>query len=85
MGDRYGARVGGGVGRRLGGATGRGVMTGVASVPFTWQICLTEALVNAIPGIILQLSFIPALMVALDRTGMVRFHREKPAARPAEN
>jgi len=54
-------------------------MTGVASVPFTWQIFLTEALVNAIPGIILQLVFIPALMVALDRTGMVRFSRNRPA------
>ena len=52
-------------------------MTGVASVPFTWQIFLTEALVNAIPGIILQLVFIPVLMVALDRTGMVRFRREQ--------
>jgi len=30
---------------------------------------------NAIPGIVLQLVFIPVLMVALDRTGMVRFSR----------
>ena len=29
----------------------------------------------AIPGIILQLVFIPAVMVALDRTGLVRFRR----------
>ena len=59
-------------------------MTGVASVPFTWQIFLTEALVNAIPGIILQLIFIPALMVALDRTGMVHFRRERAEVRAAE-
>ena len=60
-------------------------MTGVASVPFTWQIFLTEALVNAIPGIILQLVFIPVLMVALDRTGMVRFRREQAGAQAAGN
>ena len=64
------------VGGRIVWAAVRVVMTGVASVPFTWQIFLTEALVNAIPGIILQLVFIPVLMVALDRTGMVRFRRE---------
>ena len=51
------------VGGRIVWAAVRVVMTGVASVPFTWQIFLTEALVNAIPGIILQLVFIPVLMV----------------------
>ena len=64
-------------GGRLVWAAVRVVMTGVAEVPFTWEIFLTGALLDAIPGIILQLVFIPALMVALDRTGMVRFHREK--------
>lgn len=69
------------VGGRIVWAAVRVVMTGVASVPFTWQIFLTEALVNAIPGIILQLVFIPVLMVALDRTGMVRFRREQAGTR----
>ena len=71
------------VGGRIVWAAVRVVMTGVASVPFTWQIFLTEALVNAIPGIILQLIFIPALMVALDRTGMVHFRRERAEVRAA--
>lgn len=71
------------IGGRLVWAAVRVVMTGVASVPFTWQIFLTEALVNAIPGIILQLIFIPALMVALDRTGMVHFRRERAEVRAA--
>ena len=61
------------------------LVAGVASVPFTWQIFLTEALVNAIPGIILQLVFIPVLMVALDRTGMVRFRREQAGTQAAGN
>lgn len=73
------------IGGRLVWAAVRVVMTGVASVPFTWQIFLTEALVNAIPGIILQLVFIPVLMVALDRTGMVRFRREQAGTQAAGN
>ena len=73
------------VGGRIVWAAVRVVMTGVASVPFTWQIFLTEALVNAIPGIILQLIFIPALMVALDRTGMVHFRRERAEALELQN
>ena len=64
-------------------AAARVVMTGVAGEPFTWQIFLAGALLNAIPGIILQLIFIPAVMVALDRTGMVRFRRRDKAARAA--
>lgn len=57
----------------------RVVMTGVAGQAFTWQIFLAGAFLNAIPGIILQLVFIPALMVALDCTGMVRFRKAQPA------
>lgn len=54
----------------------RVLLTGVASEPFTWQMFLSGAFLTAIPGIILQLVFIPAMMVALDRAGMVRFHRK---------
>lgn len=71
------------VGGRLVWAAARVVMTGVVGEPFTWQIFLAGALLNAIPGIILQLIFIPAVMVALDRTGMVRFRRRDKAARAA--
>lgn len=53
----------------------RVIMTGVAGELFTWQIFLSGAFLNAVPGIILQLAFIPALMVALDQTGLVRFSR----------
>ncbi len=35
---------------------------------------------SAIPGIILQLVFIPVLMVTLNKTGLVRFHREQKSA-----
>ena len=69
------------VGGRLVWAAVRVVMTGVAQVPFTWEIFLADAIVSAIPGIILQLIFIPALMVALDRTSLVHFRKE--AGEPA--
>lgn len=55
----------------------RVLMTGVAGEAFTWQMFMAGAFLNAVPGIILQLVLIPALMVALHRTGMVRFHQER--------
>lgn len=58
----------------------RVLMTGVAGEPFTWELFMSGALLTAIPGIILQLVFIPALMVTLDKTGLVRFSRKKPEA-----
>lgn len=51
----------------------RVLLTGVAGEAFTWQMFMAGAFLNAIPGIVLQLVSIPVLMVALDRTGMVRF------------
>ena len=51
------------------------VLLGLSGKAFTLSMFLAGAFLNAIPGIILQLTFIPALMVALNRTGMVPFHR----------
>ena len=65
---------------RLVWAAVRVVMTGVAGVPFTWELFLSGALLTAIPGIILQLIVIPAVMVALNRTGLVRFRRGETKA-----
>ena len=53
------------------------VFTGLSGSSFTWALFLAGAFFNAIPGIILQLVFIPAMMVALDKTGLVRFHRNE--------
>lgn len=57
----------------------RVVMIGMTGSAFTWQLFIAGAFLNAIPGIIFQLVFIPALMVALNKTGLVRFHREQKA------
>lgn len=62
------------------------LMLGVAGNAFTWQMFMAGAFLNAIPGIILQLVFIPALMVALNKTGLVPFRRhQKAAGQPAED
>ena len=52
------------------------VLLGLRGNAFTWQGFLAGAFLNAIPGIILQLILIPAVMAALDRSGMVPFRRE---------
>lgn len=69
---------------RLVWAAVRMVMIGAAQVPFSLELFLMDGFVTAIPGIILQLVVIPVVMVALDRTGMVRFHKQVPKAQTAD-
>lgn len=53
---------------------------------FTVQAFIGGALLNAIPGIILQLILVPTIMVALDRTKLVPFkHTAKQISQPAAN
>ncbi len=56
------------------------VILGLQGSAFTWQAFLAGAFVNAIPGIIMQLILIPAIMVALNRTGLVKFRRNESKA-----
>lgn len=49
------------------------IILGISGGAFTWQMFLAGAFLNAVPGIILQLILIPAIMVALNRTGLVHF------------
>lgn len=58
------------------------VLLGIKGNRFTWQAFLAGAFLNAIPGIILQLVFIPAVMVVLNRAGLVHFHRKEAVKRP---
>ena len=53
---------------------GRGVwgivmvfLSGASGAPFTWAAFLAGAITNAIPGIIIQLLLLPALILALQR------------------
>lgn len=53
------------------------ILLGVGGQAFTWQMFVGSAFLNAIPGIVFQLIFIPSIMLALHRTGLVKFHRYK--------
>lgn len=52
---------------------------------FTMEMFIAGAFLDAIPGIILQLILIPAIMVALNRTGLVRFTNNPAPAENSEN
>lgn len=52
-------------------------LLGIGTDGFTWQMFLGGAFLNAIPGIILQLVAIPAIMAALNKTGLVPYKRQK--------
>lgn len=45
------------------------LLLGIGENAFTWQMFLSGALLEAIPGIILQLILIPCILVALRRSG----------------
>lgn len=53
------------------------IQLGVSGGVFTWQIFFSGAFADALPGIILQLILIPCVMVALNRSGLVRFQHVK--------
>lgn len=47
------------------------LLLGIGENGFTWQMFMAGAFLDAVPGIVAQLVFIPAVMVALNRTGLV--------------
>ena len=51
------------------------ILLGINGQAFTWQMFMAGAFLNAIPGIVFQLIFIPSLMLALHKTGLVQFHK----------
>jgi len=54
------------------------LLLGIGSEGFTFQAFLAGSVLNAIPGIILQLILLPAVMLALDRTHLVPFKKQAP-------
>ncbi|WP_338064561.1 ECF transporter S component [Thermoclostridium stercorarium] len=44
---------------------------GFSNSPFTWQVFFAGAVGNAIPGIILQIVLIPAVVIALKRGNLI--------------
>ena len=52
------------------------LLLGISGTAFTFQAFMTGALLNAVPGIALQLMLIPAVMAALNRAKVVPFKHE---------
>lgn len=48
------------------------IIYGFGETPFTWQMFSAGAVVNAIPGIILQILIIPAVVIALKRGKLLK-------------
>ena len=70
------------LGGRVVWAIGRMILAGLSpDRGFSLEIFLTSGFLEAIPGIILQLTLIPVIMVALDRTGMVPFSKRNSAVK----
>lgn len=53
------------------------VLLGLTGNTFTWKMFLSGALLNAIPGIMIQLVLIPGIMVMLAKTGFLRFTKQE--------
>ena len=52
------------------------ILLGINGQAFTWQMFMAGAFLNAIPGIVFQLIFIPSLMLALHKTGLVKIYKK---------
>lgn len=55
---------------RLVWGTVRLVLLGLFGTPFSWALFLSGAVLNALPGIILQLLLIPGLVIAMEAAGI---------------
>lgn len=67
-------------GRLVWGAV-RALLSGASDNAFTWELFMSGAFVTAIPGIVLQLILVPALMLALQRVGALPGAKEKASVR----
>ena len=61
------------------------ILLGVSGGAFTWQMFMAGAFLNAVPGIIIQLVLLPTVMVALNRTGLVRFHKKQAVSEEVQH
>ena len=46
---------------------------------YAWSLFVADAFLNSIPGIVIQLVLIPALMLVLDRTGLLPYRNDTRA------
>jgi hypothetical protein len=48
------------------------ILYGFGETPFTWQMFSAGAVVNAVPGIILQIVIVPVIVIALKRSNLLK-------------
>ena len=53
------------------------LLLGYSGKSFTLTMFITSGFVTGLPGIILQLILIPAIMLVLNKTGLIKFNTEK--------
>ncbi|MFW5668110.1 MAG: ECF transporter S component [Acetivibrio ethanolgignens] len=68
----YAALVGAMLGGRVVMGIANTILYGVAKTGYTWQLFVAGAFVNALPGIIIQLILIPALVLTLKKAEIIR-------------
>ena len=61
------------------------LLLGIGENGFTFKMFISGALLNSIPGIILQLVLIPAIMLALDKTHLVPFRKSEIKTKARES
>ena len=59
------------------------ILLGISGQAFTYQMFMAGAFLNAIPGIVFQLIFIPVLMLYLHKTGMVKLYNKNHVVKDA--
>lgn len=53
------------------------ILLGISGQVFTYQAFIGGAFLNAIPGIVFQLIFIPSFMLSLHKTGLVKIYKKE--------
>lgn len=57
------------------------IIMGVQGETYTWSAFFGSIFLKAIPGIVIQLTLIPAIMLALHKTGLVTFKRHSSSVK----
>lgn len=68
----YISLIGAMIGGRIVWAIASYILFAIAGNSFTWEIFAAQAFVNAVPGIILQIVLIPALVIALKKANIIK-------------
>ncbi len=61
------------------------IQLGFSGSEFTWAAFMSGAFLNAVPGIVIQLILIPAIMAALNRTGLVPYKKRNRSSGETES